>query len=275
MSALNLPGIGNQRIRRLESEYGELSDQINRWKKQIIRVWPDRFSISQLDDAWERAKRQIDEIERIQGRIICQEDPEYPQVFFQLVNPPLLLAIAGQSGLLQRELGIALVGTREPSDGALMRAFQAGAACAAHKRVVVSGLALGCDTQAHWGAIDHGGETIAVLPGPLSRVIPKSNARLARNIVEQGGLLLSENFPGTAVEPYHFVQRNRLLAALSEWVVVVEASRDSGTMHTVRRGSELSRKIAVLGAEQPESLGCQWILRERKGIWIKSVQEIL
>lgn len=274
LSALNLPGIGNQSIRKVEQDVGRFATDFSCWQEQIRKVWSNRFSGLDMYKAWDQATRQRETIEEMSGEIISQEGLYYPPAFFDLVNPPLLLAVLGEASLLKRK-GIAIVGTRSPSQQAGETAYQSGKVCAKADRIVVSGLALGCDTQAHWGAVHGGGETVAVLPSSLSEIYPMRNRRLARKIVENGGLLISENFSETKMETYHFVQRNRMIAALSEWVVVVEAGINSGTMHTVRDGMELSRKIAVLKTGPALSTGCREIILQKKGVQIASVLDIL
>ena len=274
LSALNLPGIGSQSIRKAEQKAGRFIADFPCWQEQIRKVWINRFSSLDMHKAWEQANRQRETIEEINGEIISQEGLQYPAAFLNLENPPLLLAVMGDASLLKKK-GIAIVGTRSPSQQAREAAYQSGKVCAKASQIVISGLALGCDTQAHWGAVHGGGETVAVLPSSLSEIYPMRNRRLARKIVANGGVLISENFSETKMEAYQFVQRNRMIAALSEWVVVVEAGTNSGTMHTVRDGVELSRKIAVLRTDQPMSAGCREIILQKKGVEITSVLEIL
>ena len=104
--------------------------------------------------------------------------------------------------------------------------------------VIVSGLALGVDSVAHQAALEAGGQTIAVLPSPLERVYPASHRNLAKQIVERGGALLSEYPVGTPVMRHNFIARNRLIAGLSDVLLVTEAALKSGSLHTARFGLE-------------------------------------
>jgi DNA processing protein len=220
------------------------------------------------------AKEQIDLIESAGGRILAQEDGEYPQGFLDLENPPLLISMTGHSSLLQKP-GIAVVGTRDPSGPGRHSARRLGRECAENRQTVVSGLALGCDALAHQGALDLKGPTIAVLPSDLTRIVPGANRPLASRILSEGGLLISEVFPKTRLEPYHFVQRNRLIAALSQWILVVEAGLESGTMHTVRMGRKLNKKI---GVRDPCGLACEggrWILDHGWGVAFHQLRDLL
>lgn len=275
MAALNLPGIGSQSIRSAERKAGCFADVYDTWQNQIRGVWRDRFSDLKIMYAWEAAGRQIETIEGLGGQILVQEDPLFPAPFHELENSPILISVLGDPALLGH-MGIAVVGTRRPGKSSRKASYRIGIACAKSSRTVVSGLAMGSDTQAHWGAIHGGGKTIAVLPSPLTEIVPKRNRKLAEEIVSKGGVLISEVLPETRVEPYHFVQRNRLIAALSEWIVVVEAGKKSGTMHTVRMGKALNRHIGVVAYENGIlSGGCQWILEQSWGVAFHRIEEIL
>lgn len=127
------------------------------------------------------------------------------------------------------------------------RALGFGAASAG--LVVVSGMALGCDSAAHEGALDANGATIAVLGGPADVPYPRSREPLYRRILASGGAIVSEQPAGTEIQPAFFPARNRIMAALAGWVVIVEGAHKSGTHHTVRQAVKLGREVlAVPGA---------------------------
>ena len=275
LAALNLPGIGNQSIRKAEAKNAMFSESFSIWNEQIGMAWPDHYGLFTRRKAWDLAGRQIERIEKLGGEILCSEGVFYPEAFSELTNPPMVISVLGDLSLLGTR-GIAIIGTRKPSDAAKNRAYLMGRECSRENRVAVSGLALGCDTLVHWGALSEKGKTIAVLPSDLSRIVPRINVGLARRIVEQEGLLISEVFSETKLEPYHFVQRNRLIAALSEWILVVEAEKASGSMHTVRMGRKLNRKIGVVLSEGDcMGEGCQWILDQSWGRSLRHVRNIL
>lgn len=275
LAALNLPGIGSQSLRQMERANGCLSETFTVWKDQVASFRGKRDSAEELKKAWNLGHWQFEVIQNLNARIICENDHLYPKAFHDLSNPPFLVSVRGDCTLLEKR-GIAIVGTREPSERAKIRAYSMGRECAEENRVAVSGLALGCDTYAHRGALNGRGKTIAVLPADLSRVVPKRNEALAREILERGGALVTEVFPKTKLEPYHFVQRNRLIAALSEWILVVEAGLDSGTMHTVKMGRRLNRKVGVvLDGEAGMGEAGQWIFEKNWGRPIQRLTEIL
>ena len=109
---------------------------------------------------------------------------------------------------------------------------------------VVNGLALGCDTEALKGTIAGGGRCIGILPAGLDDILPKSNQKLADEIVMKDGCLISEYPVGTPVKKYQYVRRDRLQSGLSDGVLIVEAEEQSGTMHTVEFAQNQYKRLA-------------------------------
>ena len=112
--------------------------------------------------------------------------------------------------------------------------------------VIVSGLALGTDAIAHKAALDAGGTTIAVMPGGLDHIYPRSNHQLATRILENAGALISEYPAGEQIFPGHFVARNRIVAAVADGVLVVEAAVKSGTIHTAGFALDYGRPVMAV-----------------------------
>lgn len=142
--------------------------------------------------------------------------------------------------------------------------------------VVVSGLALGIDAAAHLGALEAGGCTVAVLGTGVDLVYPRSNAALARRILEQGGALVSQFPDGTPPERSHFPRRNWTMAALSDLVLVVEAAEGSGALITAEAALALGRPVmAVPGSVfSPLSIGCHQLLRDGAGL-VQNARDVL
>ena len=110
---------------------------------------------------------------------------------------------------------------------------------------VVSGLALGCDVSAHKGCLDKLGFTTAVLAHGLDTVYPKENTEIADQIVKSGGILISEYYVGQTSRPNYFIERDRIQAALSDGIIVVETDQKGGTMHTTGFAKEYDKLIGV------------------------------
>ncbi|MBQ9630353.1 MAG: DNA-processing protein DprA [Treponema sp.] len=173
--------------------------------------------------------------------LIPYESENYPALLKEIVNPPYALFCRGNvSSLL--ECTVSVVGTRKMTlngkKGA--RAFSEDAC--KDGLVVVSGLAVGIDAEAHRGTLEYG-KTIAVLPCGCDMIVPSIHKVLAKKIIEAGGALISEYIPGTPSTAWRFVHRNRVIAALSPSTVVVEAPVGSGALHTAQFALDYNRDV--------------------------------
>jgi DNA processing protein len=168
----------------------------------------------------------------------------YPPLLREIYDPPALLFYRGVFPGPDNPL-VAMVGTRHPSAGALAQACDIGKSLGALGVSVVSGLALGIDAMAHRGNIEGGGKTAAVLGSGCDEVYPASNRALARRIIENGGVLLSEYPPGTGPRKWHFPARNRIISGLCRGVLAVEAPAPSGALITARFALEQNRDLWV------------------------------
>jgi DNA processing protein len=170
-------------------------------------------------------------------------DVEYPPAFLRLEDPPVGLFLRGRP-LSPDHRRVAIVGSRRPSSTGVEVARSLARGCVLAGLVVTSGGALGIDARAHEGALDAGGSTVAVLGSGIDREYPSTNRRLFREIVDRG-TLVSEYPPGVPAEPFRFPARNRLIAALSICVVIVEGVARSGTRSTADFASQVG--IDVFG----------------------------
>lgn len=170
---------------------------------------------------------------------------DLPHLLRDIPQPPQQLFVEGDSfsDLLARPR-VAIVGSRKVTPYARMVTEQIATALSKAGVVVVSGLALGVDSIAHQATLDARGTTMAVLPGPLSKIYPTSHTRLARQIVEQGGALLSEYEPASgSPRKNQFIDRNRIVSALSDAVVITIAAEGSGSLHTARHALAQGRPV--------------------------------
>ena len=202
----------------------------------------------------------------------CLGDAQYPAALLQLSDPPLMLYAQGQ---LSWPLppAVAVVGSRNPTPQGAQTAEQLSEALARAGLCVVSGLALGVDGAAHRGALQSGKSTdvqnmsmlstIAVVGTGLDRVYPRQHHALAQAIT-QHGWLLSEYPLGTPPLAHHFPRRNRLIAALGQGTLVVEAALQSGSLITAHLALELGREVmAIPGSiHAPQSRGCHALIKE-------------
>jgi DNA processing protein len=193
-------------------------------------------------------------------RRIEPRDALYPVGLHDLEEPPSLFLL----GAPTTAPGVAVVGTRRCTRYGLALAEQFGRAIADSGWTVVSGLARGIDTAAHRGCLDGGGHAVAVLGSGIDVCYPRENRSVYDRILEIGGAILSEYAPGTPPDRWRFPARNRIIAAISAAVVVVEASRTGGALITARLAAELGRPVFVVpgDVDRPASEGCNRLLRD-------------
>ncbi len=197
----------------------------------------------------------------IDARVVARGCDAYPPTLEHLPDPPDRLWVAGRD-LVGLPPCVAIVGARTPSHYGEEIARGLAADLARGGLCVVSGLARGIDTCAHVGALD-AGLTVAVLPGGIDHCYPASNKGLYERIADEG-CLVAEVPPGTATHKHRFTHRNRIIAALSLAVVVVQAAEQSGALATARHALNIGREVlAVPGDVRLDvSAGVHALLRD-------------
>ena len=174
--------------------------------------------------------------------LVSYSCPEYPERLREIYDPPPVLWVRGDVGLLSRP-AIAVVGTRHPTPYGSGVAEMISRDLAARRLLIVSGMARGIDSCAHKGALAARMPTLAVWGTGIDVVYPKENRKLAEEILATGGAIVSEVPMGTFPAPQNFPRRNRILSGLSVAVLVVEASENSGTRVTARCAAEQNRDL--------------------------------
>ena len=201
-------------------------------------------------------------------------DPDYPAALLELTDPPLLLFLQGRRELLGRT-ALAIVGSRSATRQGESNAEAFASHLSACGLTIVSGLARGIDAAAHRGALDSDAGTVAVVGTGADVVYPASNAALAGRI-RRRGLVVSEFALGTPALDYNFPRRNRLIAALSRGVLVVEAALHSGSLITARLAAELGREVMAMpgSIHSPVARGCHRLIRDGARL-VESAQDVL
>jgi DNA processing protein len=197
------------------------------------------------------------------GAMITLKDARYPALLADIPDPPPVLFLRGSAAALGGAQ-LAIVGSRNPSHAGSDTAFDFAASLSRIGFSIASGLARGIDTAAHRGALHAAGITVAVMGNGPDRIYPEANRALAERIVESGGALVTEFFPGDPPRPAHFPRRNRIISGLSLGTLVVEAAVRSGSLITARCAVEQGREVfAVPGSiHQPASRGCHRLIRQ-------------
>lgn len=189
--------------------------------------------------------------------LITRADKSYPDRLKNFDELPLAIYCRGHTTLLKNPKTVGIVGTRKASQYGIAQATAISRQLSICGYTVISGLAAGIDAASHKAALDAGGETIAVLGTPIDRIYPSQNEALARRILESKSLIVSEYPPKIKTEKYHFVFRNRMIAALSDIVVIVEAPERSGALATAGYAMEYGKDVYVVPADinKPSFLG--------------------
>ena len=163
----------------------------------------------------------------------------------EIASPPLILFVEGNLSLLPQHQ-LAIVGTRQATATGLDTAYYFANELAKQGLVITSGLARGIDGASHKGALSEKEKTIAVLGSGLNKIYPTVHHRLARQIVDTGGALISEFFPDAPPKAEHFPQRNRIISGLSLGVIVVEAAQRSGSLAIHPHATRLNKAVKFL-----------------------------
>lgn len=241
----NLKGLGNATINK---KYIHLLEKINSLEECVELVYDNEPNLTSIDidKAVNVAKKKYDDIfNDLEISVITIFDEEYPKKLLDLKDKkPLILYVKGDVSVLSQP-NIAIVGTRKPSEWSMkVESRLVHKIIDLSERTIVSGLALGCDKIAHETTVNLGKKTIAVLPSGVNVITPASHKALAESIIKNGGCLVSEYEPKAKVTKSTYVERDAVIAALSDATMVVECGVKSGTMHTVDAAEQMKRKMA-------------------------------
>jgi len=273
-----IPGIGNKTILQLIEQFGDPGSVFTACKKGGTSCKGIKTQLltplSAPEPFRKQAKAILKGLQKGNAVALCLNDTNYPAFLRAIADPPHVLYAQGNLGLLHSPC-IAMVGSRAATAYGKRAAFTLARDLADRKITVVSGLAMGVDSEAHRGALSVQGATIGVLGCGLDVTYPRQNAKLYAEIRSKG-LLLSEYPLGTSPDGFHFPARNRIIAGLSKGVVVVEAARKSGSLITAEMAMEEGREVfAVPGQiDSFKSSGAHWLLQQGAKL-VQSAEDIL
>jgi DNA processing protein len=278
LTLLNLPGIGRKTVLKiLEVEPTKKYDN----EKDLIKI------LTHLKKIIKRLKipssMDITQSMRVTNGIINKslsekiiiipitDKTKFPKKLATYNDPPVLLHVKGDIDCLNYEYAIAVIGTRKPTKYGTDCCKKICKTIAERKIPIVSGLAKGCDSIAHQSCIQEEGIAIAVLAHGLHMVYPAENRKLANDILEKGGCLISEYPVGTEPQKNFFVERDRLQTALSNGVLFIESGVKGGTMHAVNECIKNDKPLACLKHAEPwlsdeRTMGNQKLIAEKKAI---------
>jgi DNA processing protein len=239
--------------------------EVTSWMARYVPRLPD------LDPV-----RDVATLRRLGGRVLVPDDEEWPAGVQDLAVPPICLWVLGPASLAGLQArSVALVGARAATTYGEHVARDLGYGLAERAFAVVSGLAYGIDAASHRGALAAEGTSVAVVAGGLDRTYPRGNEALMRRLASDGAVV-SEVPPGSAPSRSRFLQRNRLIAAMSTGTVVVEAAWRSGSLSTARAAAALGRPVGAVPGPTTSmtSVGCHALVRSGAAVLVTDAGEV-
>ncbi|WP_143960660.1 DNA-processing protein DprA [Litoribacter populi] len=221
-------------------------------------------SLRQKNQYLSQAEKLIGQAEKLGVKILTYASPEFPKRLKAIEDSPAVLFVKGNIDLnSHRMLGV--VGTRNATDYGKSVTRKIIEEIAPYKPVIVSGLAYGIDIEAHRAALHHDLPTVAVMGSPIDKIYPYQHKNTADQMLENGGLI-SEFRPGSDMVPGNFPQRNRIIAGLSDALIVVEAAKKGGALITAEIAFSYNKEVfAVPGnLQSPYSEGCNYLIKYMK-----------
>jgi len=225
------------------------------YQPTIIKLYQKLVSFKRVFNAL-NIKERVDiekeykKLEKLGVEIVVYDEESYSLKLKNIDEPPLGLYVLGNKSLLNDEsLSIAIVGTRKATNYGLLVSHKFSKELASLGITIISGLAYGIDESAHKGAIEDNGKTIAVLGEGIDLALSSPRGKLIEKIIENDGAIISEYSLSTPAMPYHFPLRNRIIAGLSDGILVIEAPIDSGALITANYGLKYGKEIFVVPGE--------------------------
>jgi DNA processing protein len=270
-------GVGPRVARLLLDRFGEAPQIFAQREEALVAAGVYRPTAKNIVHfaQFEELEKELCELQRLGASLVRWNDDNYPANLRQIPDPPPLLYLRGVLPAADNNC-VAIVGARAASDAGLHMARRIAMELALKRLTVVSGLARGVDAEAHRGALEGNGRTIAVLGCGVDIIYPPEHRRLADSILAQGGALVGELPLGSPPVAENFPVRNRLIAGLSLGVVVVEAAEKSGSLITARLALEQNRMVfAVPGSPLTgKTRGSNRLLKEGARL-VECVEDVL
>lgn len=276
-----VPDFGLRRIKQLLHKTGvdDATEIFSMEERDLTRI--DGFgehvarNLVQFKN-WEEVDKILVRTEKTGAQLVSIDDEEYPGLLRHIFDPPILLWVRGDKKALKAD-GIAVIGTRRPGRYGMKQTSEWAERISKAGLCINSGLAYGVDALAHRAATNTGGKTVAVLGSGIDVLYPAKNSKLAGQIVETGGAVISEYPPGTPPDAVNFPGRNRIVSGMSHGVLVVESGIKGGSMITARYALDQNREVFVVPhpLDYARGEGCNYLIRTGQGKLVQSLDDIL
>jgi DNA processing protein len=272
-----IPGVGSVSGKNLVAYCGGVKAVFMEKKRVLLKIpgiGEQTVNALANHNVFERAESELVFIEKNKISTLFYLDKEYPGRLKHCHDSPLMLYYKGTADLNAPKV-VAIVGTRKATEYGRDVCRKIVEGLTDHNVLVVSGLAYGIDTWSHKSALDNGLETVGVLGHGLDRIYPFANRALADKMIEHGGLLC-EYMSNATPDRENFPMRNRIIAGMSDAIVVVEAGETGGALITAEIANSYSRDVFAVPGRlgDPHSEGCNKLIKTNKAALIQSAKDI-
>lgn len=274
-----VPNIGDVQAKILIQHFGEASSIFKAKQSSLEKIEGigaiRAKSIRQFDD-FHIAEKEVAFIEKYNIKTFFLTDKNYPQRLQNCYDSPTLLFYKGSADLNASKI-VAIVGTRTNTEYGKQFTEKLVKELSEQNITIISGLAYGIDAMAHKAALKNSLSTVGVVGHGLDKIYPSDHAGLAKDMIKNGGGILSEFFSGTKPDKHNFPLRNRIVAGISDATVVVETNIKGGSMITGNLANAYNRDVfAVPGrTNDPKSSGCNHLIKNNKAILLTDADELL
>ena len=279
LALTQIPHIGDVQAKILLQHFGSASDVFKAKQSELEKLEGIGVvraqSIKNFND-FSVAQKEIEFIEKYKIRTLFLTDADYPQRLLNCYDSPTLLFYKGTANLNASKV-LAIVGTRSDTDYGKQFTEKLVRDLSNQDILIVSGLAYGIDATAHKAAVKNGLPTVGVVGHGLDKIYPSDHTTLAKDMIKEGGGILSEFFSGTKPDKHNFPLRNRVVAGLSDATVVVETHAKGGSMITAKLADAYNRDVfAVPGrTTDSKSEGCNHLIKYNKAMLLTSADDLL
>lgn len=241
------PGIGPKKFDLLLRNFGSAKKAFESNDNELLKILGEKLTNNFLEFRKEFSiEKYLENLDKQKINFIALSEIKYPVNLKKISNPPVVLYTKGKYEFNSLEKYLAVVGTRRVTSYGKSVTEMFASKLASEKIVIVSGLALGVDGLAHKSSLEVSGKTVAVLGNGVDMPFPRENQKIYDEIISSGGLIVSEYAPGTLPTIGTFPARNRIVAGISDGILVTEGASDSGSLITANYGLEFGRKVFAI-----------------------------
>jgi DNA processing protein len=272
-----IPGVGDHLLRQLVSYCGSAEKVFTTPKGKLLKVpgIGERTADSiRTGKPFQAAEYELKKAEKENVRLIFFVDKEYPSRLKQVNDAPSLIYAKGRIDF-ENPKTVAIVGTRQATQYGRERVEELIKDLIPHQALIISGLAYGIDIHAHKVAVKHGLPTIGVMGSGIDVIYPASHKETAKHMMENGGLVTEHSF-GTPPDAHNFPARNRIVAALSDAVIIVEAAEKGGALITAEIANSYNKDVFAFPGNigQSHSAGCNNLIKANKANLMTEVKDL-